>query len=120
MFKRIDTVFLPVKNISSAIEWYKEKCSFRLRWYHEEGGYAAMDIGDGKTAFTLVRSDQMGGQKPSMHEWFNLYTADAKAAHEQLALAGVEVTDILNDDTIEFFNFKDLDGNMIGVCSFKE
>jgi catechol 2,3-dioxygenase-like lactoylglutathione lyase family enzyme len=120
VFKRIDTVFLPVKNTASAIKWYEDKCSFRLRWHHEEGGYAAMDIGDGETAFTLVRQEQMEDQKPVKHEWFNLYTPDAKTAHEQLVVAGVEVTDIMKDETVEFFNFKDLDGNIIGVCSFKE
>lgn len=79
-----------------------------------------MDIGEGKTAFTLVRSEHMSNQKPESHEWFNLYTSDAKTTHEQLALAGVEVTEIMKDETVEFFNFKDLDGNVIGVCCFKE
>jgi len=120
MFKRIDTVFLPVKNIAAAIEWYRDRCGFNLRWHHEEGGYAAMDIGDGETAFTLVRQEQMGNQKPETHEWFNLYTANAHAAYDQLVAAGVEVTDIMKDESAQFFTFKDLDGNVIGVCSFEE
>jgi len=120
MFKRIDTVFVPVTNVENAIEWYREHCGFRLRWHHEEGGYAAMDIGDGDTAITLMRQEPM--HKPSIEpqEWFNLYTANAKVAYDQLAAAGVEVTDIMNDGSVQFFSFKDLDGNRIGVCSFEE
>lgn len=109
-----------MKNTKASIEWYQEKCGFSLRWHHEEGDYAAMDIGDGETAFTLMPYDQMGGQYPENHEWFNLYTSDATAAHEQLSSSGVEVTDVMKDGTVEFFSFKDPDGNVIGICSFKE
>lgn len=120
MFKRIDTVFLPVKNAAASIEWYQNKCGFRLRWHDEEGGYAAMDIGEGETVFTLVRSDLMEGQKPDKHEWFNLYTKDATSAHEQLSSSGVEVTELKKEEKVEFFSFKDPDGNVIGVCFFEE
>lgn len=120
MFKRIDTIFLPVKDTTAAIDWYKEVCGFRLRWHHEEGGYAAMDIGSGETAFTLVRNKEMGSQKPESHEWFTLYTTNAKGTRQKLAETGVEVTEVVDDGTIEFFSFKDLDGNVIGVCSFRE
>lgn len=120
MFKRIDTVFLPVQNVPDAVEWYRDHCGFRLRWHHEEGGYAAMDIGNGETAVTLMRREHMNKQIPDTHEWFNLYTANANTTYEQLAAAGVEVTDIIIDGTVQFFTFKDLDGNTIGVCSFEE
>ena len=65
MFKRIDTVFLPVQDTNGAISWFEEKCGFVLRWHDEENGYAAMDVGNGETAFTLVRSPQMGTGQPA-------------------------------------------------------
>ena len=84
MFKRIDTVFLPVQDTNGAISWFEEKCGFVLRWHDEENGYAAMDVGNGETAFTLVRSPQMGTGQPAEHEWFNLYTSDIHATHHHM------------------------------------
>ena len=120
MFKRIDTVFLPVQDTNSSIKWFEDKCGFTLRWHDEVNGYAAMDIGNGETAFTLVRSPQMGSSKPKEHEWFNLYTADIHATHHFLLDAGVDATPVQTGGNVEFFQFKDLDGNTIGVCSFEE
>ncbi|MGE6489453.1 VOC family protein [Paenisporosarcina sp. NPDC076898] len=120
MFKRIDTVFLPVQDTNSSIKWFEDKCGFTLRWHDEVKGYAAMDIGNGETAFTLVRSPQMGTSKPKEHEWFNLYTADIHATHHFMLDAGVDATPVQTGGHVEFFQFKDLDGNTIGVCSFEE
>jgi catechol 2,3-dioxygenase-like lactoylglutathione lyase family enzyme len=53
IFKRIDTVFLKVKDFDRAIDWYSNILGFTVRWKDEEGGYAALNIGE--TALTLVR-----------------------------------------------------------------
>lgn len=120
MFKRIDTVFLPVQDTYLSIKWFEEKCGFILRWFDEENGYAAMDIGDGTTAFTLVRDPQMGSSKPTEHEWFNLYTSDIHVTHQRMLDLGVEATPVQSGGSVEFYQFKDRDGNTIGVCSFEE
>ena len=120
MFKRIDTVFLPVQDTYRSIKWFEEKCGFTLRWHDEENGYAAMNIGSGDTAFTLVRISQMGSTKPEDHEWFNLYTSDIHATHQHMLNSGVEASPVQSGGNVEFFQFKDLDGNTIGVCSFEE
>lgn len=120
MFKRIDTVFLPVQDTYRSIKWFEEKCGFTLRWHDEINGYAAMDIGNGETAFTLVRNPQMGESIPAEHEWFNLYTSDIHATHQNMLDAGVEAASVQSGGNVEFYKFKDLDGNTIGVCSFEE
>jgi len=120
MFKRIDTVFLPVKDMYRSIKWYEENCGFTLRWHDEENGYAAMDIGNGETAITLIRSQLMGERELGGHECFNLYTQDIHATHQSMLDAGVEATPVQSGGNVEFFQFKDLDGNTIGVCSFEE
>lgn len=120
MFKRIDTVFLPVQDTKRSIEWFEEKCGFKVRWHDEESGYAAMDIGNGETAFTLVRNPQMGSSRPDEHEWFNLYTTDIHATHHFMLDAGVDATHVQTGGNVEFYQFKDIDGNTIGVCSFEE
>ncbi|MET0785150.1 MAG: VOC family protein [Paenisporosarcina sp.] len=120
MFKRIDTVFLPVEDTYRSIKWFEEKCGFTLRWHDEKNGYAAMDIGNGETAFTLVSISQMRSSKPTEHEWFNLYTPDIHATHQNMLNLGVDATPVQSGGNVEFFQFKDLDGNAIGVCSFEE
>ncbi|AYC30423.1 VOC family protein [Paenisporosarcina cavernae] len=120
MFKRIDTIFLPVSDTHASIKWYEEKCGFRLRWHDVENGYAALDIGNGETAFTLVNTDHFGNEKPADHEWFNFYTSDIHQTHQRLLDAGVEATPVQSGGKVEFFQFKDLDGNLLGVCSFEE
>lgn len=120
MFKRIDTVFLPVHDMHRSIKWFEEKCGFTLRWHDEKNGYAAMDLGNGETAFTLVRNPQMEESISTEHEWFNLYTSDIHATHQNMLDAGVEATPVKSGGNFEFFKFKDLDGNTIGVCSFEE
>lgn len=120
MFKRIDTVFLPVQDTSLSIKWFEEKCGFILRWHDDENGYAAMSIGDGATAFTLVRNPHMGTCKPDEHEWFNLYTSDIHVIHQFLLDSDVDATPVQSGGNMEFFQFKDRDGNTIGVCSFEE
>lgn len=120
MFKRIDTVFLPVQDTYRSIKWFEEKCGFTLKWHDEENGYAAMNIGNGETAFTLVRISQMGSTKPENHEWFYLYTSNIHATHQHMLNSGVEASPVQSGGNVEFFQFKDLDGNTIGVCSFEE
>lgn len=56
LFKRIDTVFLKVNDFEKAIDWYCSVLGFTLRWKHEAGGYAALNIGE--TPLTLVRSSE--------------------------------------------------------------
>ena len=68
----------------------KKKCGFILRWHDEENGYAAMEVGNGETAFTLVRNPQMGSGQLSEHEWFNLYTSDIHATHQRMLDTGVD------------------------------
>lgn len=120
MFQRIDTVFLPVSDLSAATRWYIDKCGFQLRWHDEINEYAAMEVGDGETVFTLVQKKHMNEQMPVDHEWFTLYADDIHVAYQAFKDANVETTDITSGGNMEFFHFKDLDGNVIGVCSFEE
>jgi len=120
MFKRIDTVFLPVQDTYRSIKWYQEKCGFSLKWHDEANGYAAMGIGNGETAFTLMRNTRVEVSSHAEHECFNLYTSDIHATHQYMLDAGVEATPVQSGGNMEFFQFVDLDGNRIGVCSFED
>ncbi|EFV75677.1 hypothetical protein HMPREF1013_04172 [Bacillus sp. 2_A_57_CT2] len=115
MFTRIDTVFLQVIDFGKAIEWYSTVLGFPVRWRDDQGGYAALEIGE--TPLTLVRSEKV---IPSSHMPFNFYVSDIVEAHQHLAGHKVKAGPIQDDGTVKWFEFEDPDGNKLGVCHFKE
>ncbi|WP_025029063.1 VOC family protein [Caldalkalibacillus mannanilyticus] len=117
LFKRIDTVFLRVKNFEEAINWYTNILGFELRWKEDVGGYAALNISE--TPLTLVREDQ---EKfvPSASAHFNFYVENAEEAHQYLLKNDVEVGPIEKDGEVQWFWFKDPEGNRLEICSFPE
>ena len=115
LFKRIDTVFVPVRNLESAIAWYTRALGLSLRW--KQGNYAALDAA--QTALTLYQPT--GELRPfSEHAPFNLYTPDVVAAHRALQEAGASPEPIQTEPGVSFFDFRDPDGNRLGICSFPE
>jgi hypothetical protein len=95
-----------------------EKLGFTLRWRHDEGGYAALNIGE--TPLTLVRAADGVELHNSDHAPFNFFTSDIQEAHRQLKEKGVHVEAIQDHGDVLSFDFKDLDGNRLGVCHFQE
>lgn len=118
-FKRIDTVFLPVTDIERSIDWYTTRLGLKLRWHLKEHGYAALDIAEGETPMTLVQvaSDQFIAPKS---EPFNFYSPNIQLTYEAFKQAGIEVSTLNEDGVVTFFQFKDPDGNPLGVCYFEE
>ncbi|PYZ97609.1 hypothetical protein CR205_03165 [Alteribacter lacisalsi] len=116
LFKRIDTVFLQVKNIDQSLAWYTETIGLSVRWHEKEGGYAALDT-DGETPLTLVQSDHV---YPSPHPVFNFYAENIEEARTRLNKNAVRTSPVMNYGTVRSFEFKDPDGNVLGVCHFEE
>jgi catechol 2,3-dioxygenase-like lactoylglutathione lyase family enzyme len=117
-FKRIDTVFLKVNNFEKAIDWYCSVLGFTVRWKDENGGYAALNIGE--TPLTLVRTS---GEELTLNKAnvsFNFFTSDVEAAHQHLLENGVKAEQINVDGEVKWFKFEDLEGNQLEVCHFKE
>lgn len=115
MFRRIDTVFVRVRNLDDAVTWYTEKLGLRLRW--RQPGVACLNVSE--TPLTLLEaSDDF---VPAAEAPFNFYTDDIEAAHRFLKEAGVTVDDeILAGDGVRWFGFRDPDGNRLEVCWWPE
>lgn len=113
LVKRIDTVFLPVRNLEAAIAWYTEKLGLNLRWKVQ--GYAAMNVSE--TPLTLVETESF---TPAPYCLFNFYAPDIRAAHASLKAAGVDIQDVTEAPDVTFCEFKDPDGNVLGLCWFPE
>lgn len=115
MFTRVDTVFLPVRNLDQAIAWYTQTFGFTLRWKH--GNYAAINVS--QTPLTLYQPE--GEFAPvTRHMPFNFYSPDIEAAHSRLQECGAKVEAIDQQSDFGFFEFHDPDGNLLGVCWFPE
>ena len=115
IFRRVDTVFLPVRDLDRAIAWYTQTFGFTLRW--KQGNYAAMNISE--TPLTLYQPEAPF-QPVTQHSPFNFYTPDLDAAHARLKECGASVKAIDRHPDFGFFEFHDPDGNLLGVCWFPE
>lgn len=115
LFKRIDTVFLRIRDLEAALAWYTRHLQVTLRWKVE--GYACLNLAE--TPLTLVEAtDQF---EPVKHATFNFYAPDIDQAYHDLKEAGVEVdVQIEEAPGVRFFGFKDLDGNRLEVCWWPE
>ncbi len=118
LFKRIDTVFLKVKNFDEAIDWYTDVLGLSVRFRDDKNGYAAIDIGE--TPLTLVRTEDHEQIEDEQKVWFNFFCPDIDRAHRHLVNYDVEVGQIYEEGNIKWFQFKDLEGNPLEVCHFQE
>jgi len=115
VFKRIDTVFFPVRNLDAAIGWYSKHLGLTLRWKAE--GYACFDLAE--TPLTLV--EKGSAFTPVTDASFNFYAADIDSVYATLKAAGITVDDeIAAPPGVRFFGFHDLDGNRLEVCWWPE
>ena len=110
MFKRIDTVFVYVKNLRKAVAWYKK--ILKLDIGLDYPGYVSFKLGE--TYLTLIENINQVNK-----EWqsFNFFVNDAKEVYAYLVKEKVKVTPIKHDG-VDYFSFFDLDGNQLGICSF--
>ncbi len=116
IFKRIDTVFVKVKNLEKASEWYETVMGFESTWKDIAGGYVSFAVGE--TALTLARVPEGEELKVSETPAFNFYASDVQEAHRYLVEKGVNTSEITIDADVKWFSFEDVEGNKLEVCSF--
>lgn len=113
LFKRVDTVFIPVHDLERALKWYVEVLGGVPGWRDESSNYQSITFGD--TSITLCTSSVV----PHMDNLslFSLYTTSIERAHAHLNIHSEHVNAIQKDGA-DYFIFKDLDGNQIEVCTY--
>lgn len=122
LFPRIDTVFLPVRDVERATHWYRESFGLPLLW--QGPGVACLKLGE--TPLTLLQHRHPGFTEapdefqPLNDVPFNFYAADLHAARDELAARGVAVSEINDYGSVQDFIITDPDGNRFGVCSWHE
>ncbi|WP_226657569.1 VOC family protein [Pseudalkalibacillus hwajinpoensis] len=111
ILNEVGAVFIPVKNIEAAKEWYCE-----LLGLEAEGDIIAGHLfivpmnGTGLVLDSKIYTEENVYQTPPFH----FDTKDIHAAFSYMKAKEIElITDIENG---HWFNFKDPDGNVLMVC----
>jgi catechol 2,3-dioxygenase-like lactoylglutathione lyase family enzyme len=126
MFQGPADVFVPVRDLHRAVEWYDKTLRFARLWEDEAHGSAGMSTGN-PVGLCLVQAAPFKPLEFPPNDFgvefgFNLATADVEAAHARLADSGVDVEEITPsfDGTFQCFAFRDPDGNKWSVVQAPE
>lgn len=113
LFKKIDTVFVTVTEMESAVEWYSNCLGLKPIWQDQH--ISVMGTG-GETPVTIIQQNTSEEE----HPLFNFLTDDIEKAHQHLREKGVKVDPITETDILKTFDFLDPEGNRLNVCWLKE
>jgi catechol 2,3-dioxygenase-like lactoylglutathione lyase family enzyme len=120
LLTRIDTVFLPVRSLDAAIEWYRTHLGWPLVWQNE--AIAIFQV-DGGTPLTLLQHRYPGfAEIPEGEEFepvrqvgFNLLAPEIEATHARFRESGVRVSEVYDHGDVQEFHLWDGDGNLLSV-----
>lgn len=121
LFDRIDTFILRVSALDEAIAWYAGRLGLEAAYVDPDERLAVLPLpqGPGLTLWELKP-----GETPAAADAQGAYpifaTADAAAAHAELARRGVDVGELRRGEGVVFFQFRDADGNRLEVCQALE
>jgi uncharacterized protein len=117
---RVDTVFVHVTNLESAIRWYSDLLGLEVREGELNGPIYTLDMGPGRPGITLDNHCLDSDYKltTSNQPLFTLSASDIHAAFKHAKKLGAGITsEIQTFPDLSEFTFTDPDGNMIMVCS---
>lgn len=112
---KINLVFIPVKDIDKAKEWYTNMLDLSDGEVEFDHLFVADMEGPGMILDTMPMWRDENGELPKLNApVIQFATDDIHESYEFMKRKGVElVTEIQYD---QFFVFKDLDGNLLMVC----
>lgn len=111
----IDTIIIRVSNVERAKKWYQEKLSLKPIYDDPILNLVVLNSG-GPTSLTLLQTEKPIQNNPDTSSYPIFKTLDANSAYRQLKEKDVKVGEVIFDDSVSYFHFFDLDGNMLEVC----
>jgi catechol-2,3-dioxygenase len=111
LFSKIDTIHISVSQLDHARMWYKEV--LELEEIVDSGLYVVFKVGSGETPITIQQGEVRSSSTKTI-----LFSDALEETRLKLIDKEVEVGQILTDDGVTYFEFKDLDGNQFEVCHF--
>ncbi|QTD40623.1 VOC family protein [Sporosarcina sp. Te-1] len=111
ILNKIGTVFIPVRNIERSVEWYSDILGLEISNEILHGHlYVLPMVGTGIVLDSKIFSDDTIFKSPAFH----FDTEDIEKAYDFMKSKNVEI--ISGIEYNHYFNFKDLDGNLLMVC----
>lgn len=120
----LEVVVLPVSDIDRSIAFYRDQIGFHLDHDTHNEHMHVVQLTPPGSGCSIVFGDlpSQNEMQPGSMKGLQLVVSDAKAAREELADRGVEVSDLMvmaPTDGGTFFGFSDPDGNSWGVQEIK-
>lgn len=119
LFAKVDTVVVRVRDIDQAKQWYQEVLELQVT-SEQNTEYKIVMLAVGNVSLMLyelqAHEELAGRQFVTGHPIF--FAEDIATAHARLTERGVEVDELQQDGGIQFFLFRDLDGNQLEVCHY--
>lgn len=112
LIDRIDTVFVPAIDTSTAAAWYGRM--FGMTPIFESAGYIGLRLPGGEAALTLYPAPSIDRDG---HYRFNFYSSDPEGLRQAIVTEGLEATPIKDAGPIRYFDFRDVSGNWINICA---
>lgn len=115
----IDTVIIRVSDIIVSKKWYGEKLGLIPIWDDQNMKLVVMDT-DGPTSITLwqTNSEIINNKDTASYPIFRVIDADE--TRNELIKRGVNVTEIIEDNVVRYFQIFDPDGNVLEACQVHE
>ncbi|WP_096189538.1 VOC family protein [Evansella halocellulosilytica] len=120
LVKRIDSVFLPVRNLKHSEQWYKNLFGLEPVFRSDDGRYVGFRFPQEEVIQTALTLYQVTDIPKLPGQLFNFYTEDVYATYEALKDKGANVSAIHTAEGMTFFDMTDPDGHEIGVVTFPE
>ncbi|PLT29729.1 VOC family protein [Peribacillus deserti] len=116
---KVNNVFIHVSNLEKSAEWYSDLLGVPFNKHNIESPVYNIPI-TSETGLTLDDHtfDPEFKLRASDHVLFNFYVKDIDEAYEFVKNKGITIVrEIERIGEFAYFNFKDLDGNVLMICN---
>ncbi|WP_043931853.1 VOC family protein [Bacillus sp. EB01] len=116
---KVNNVFIHVSNLEKSAEWYSELLGIPFNKDNVASPVYNIPV-TSETGLTLDDHtfDPSFKLKPSNHVLFNFFVNDIDEAYEFIKNKGIKVVkEIERIGDFAYFNFEDLDGNVLMICN---
>lgn len=119
IYCKVNNVFIHVSNLEKSSEWYSDLLGLPFNKDNVESPVYNIPI-NSETGLTLDDHtfDPEFKLNPSDHVLFNFFVPDIDEAYEFVKNKGITIVrEIEHIGDFAYFNFKDLDGNVLMICN---
>lgn len=116
---KVNNVFIHVSDLKKSVEWYCDLLGLPFNAEQVESPVHNIPV-TSETGLTLDDHTFDPGftLKPSNHVLFNFFVNDIDEAYQFIKDRGITVVrEIERIGNFAYFNFKDLDGNVLMICN---